>query len=88
MAEGKELLGPSGVNTTGVTVPERDATARGVARAATGGDDVEVGPGEPLLLLQDPWYCSSLPFSAVGAFEVSPPVVPKKWILKGEAPKS
>ena len=51
MAEGKEPLGPSGVNTAGVTVPERDATARGIARVAAGGDDVEVGLGEPLLLL-------------------------------------
>ena len=88
MAEGKEPLGPSGVNTAGVTVPERDATARGIARVAAGGDDVEVGLGEPLLPLQDPWYCSSLLFPAVGAFEVSPLRVPKKWILKGEGPKS
>ena len=86
MAEGEEPLSPDGVNTVGVTVPERDAMARGVARAAAGGDDVEVGPGEPLLPLQDPWYCSSLLFSTVGAPEVSPPRVPKRWILKGEAP--
>ena len=86
MAEGEELLGPSGVNTAGVTMPERDATAGGVATAAAGGDDVEVGLGEPLSPLQDPWYCSSLLFPTVGAPEVSPPRVPKKWILKGEAP--
>ena len=47
---------------------------------------MEVGLGEPLLPLQDPWYCSSLLFPAVGAPKVSPPRVPKKWILKGEAP--
>ena len=86
MAEGKEPLGPIGVNTAGATVPERDATAGGVARAIVGGDDMEVGTGEPLLPLQDPWYCSALLFPAVGALEVSPPRVLKKWILKGEAP--
>ena len=51
MAEGEELLGPSGVNTAGVTVPERDVTAGGVTTAVAGGDDVEVGPREPLLPL-------------------------------------
>ena len=69
-----------------MTVPEKDATVGGVATAAAGSDDVEVGLGEPLLPLQDPWYCSSLLFPAVGALEVSPPGVPKRWILKGEAP--
>ena len=49
------------------------------------GDDVEVGLGEPLLLLQDLWYCSSLLFLVVGAPEVSLVGVPKRWILKGEA---
>ena len=66
-------------------VPERNATVGGVARATAGGDDVEGGIGEPLLPLQDPWYCLALLFPAVGAPEVSPPGVPKKWILKGEA---
>ena len=85
MAEGEEQLGPSGVNIARVTVPEGDATAGGVARAAVGGDDMEVGLGEPLLPLQDPWYYLSLLFPTVGAPKVSPPRVPKKWILKGEA---
>ena len=67
-------------------MPEGDATAGGVARAAVGGDDMEVGLGEPLLPLQDPWYYLSLLFPTVGAPKVSPPRVPKKWILKGEAP--
>ena len=86
MAEGEEPLGPSGVNTIGVTVPEKNATARGIATAAAGSDDVEVGPGEPLLPLQDLWYNSSLLFPVVGALEFSPLGVPKRWILKGEAP--
>ena len=86
MAKGEEPLGPIGVNIAGVTMPERDATAEGVARATARGDDMEVGIGEPLLPLQDPWYCSALLFPAVGAPKVSPPGVPKKWILKGKAP--
>nr|POE96569.1 hypothetical protein CFP56_44571 [Quercus suber] len=86
MAKGEEPLGSDGVSTAGAAVPERDATVGGVAKVAIGGGDVEVGPGEPLLPLQDPWYCSSPLFPAVGAPMVSPPRVPKKWILKGEAP--
>ena len=86
MAEGEERLGPGGVNTVRVTVPKGDATAGGIARATARGDDVEVETGEPLLLLQDPWYCSSLLFPAIGALKVSPPGAPRKWILKGEAP--
>ena len=50
MAEGEEPLGPNGINTAGVTVPEKDATARGVATAAAR----VTRPGEPLLPLQDP----------------------------------
>ena len=57
-----------------------------MAEAVAGGDDVEVGLGEPLLLLQDSWYCSSSLFLTVRAPKVSPLGVPKKWILKGEAP--
>ena len=75
MAEGEEPLGSGDVGTTG-----------GVAEAIVGGANVEVRLGEPLLLLQDPWYCSTFVFPAVGAPEVSPLGVPKKWILKGEAP--
>ena len=74
MAEREELLGSSDASTAG-----------GVAEVVVRGDDVEVRLGEPLLLLQDLWYCSSFLFQAVGAPEVSPPRVPKKWILKGEA---
>ena len=78
-------MGSGDVSTSGVAVLEREAMARGVAKAAAGGDNVEVEPGESLLPLQDPWYCSSPLFPIVGAPEVSPPRVPKKWILKGEA---
>ena len=60
MAKEEEPLGSGGVDTVGVTVPEKDATAGGVTMTAAGSDDVEVGPGEPLVPLQDPWYCSSL----------------------------
>ena len=86
MAEGEEPLGSGDVSIAGVVMPEREATARGVAEAAVGGDNVEVRLGEPLLPLQDPWYCSSSLFPTVGALKVSLPEVPKKWILKGEAP--
>ena len=86
MAKGEESLGSGDVSTTGVVMPEREATARGVAEAAAKGENVEVRLREPLLPLQDPWYCSSSLFPTVGAFEVSPPGLPKKWILKGEAP--
>ena len=50
MAEEEEPLGSGGVSTAGVAVPERDATVGSVAKAAAGGDDVEVGLGEPLVL--------------------------------------
>ena len=86
MAEGEESLGSGDVSTTGVVMLEREAMARGVAKAAAGGDNVEVRLGEPLLPLHDHWYCSSSLFPAVGVLEVSPPGVPKKWISKGEAP--
>ena len=86
MAKEEEPLGSGGVDTVGVTVPEKDATAGGVTMTAAGSDDVEVGPREPLLPLQDLWYCSSLLFPVVGAPEVSLVGVPKRWILKGEAP--
>ena len=86
MAEGEESLGSGDASTVGVAVPENEATARGMSEALAGDDNVEVRLGEPLLPLQDPWYCSSSLFLAVGALEVNPPGVPKKWILKGEAP--
>jgi len=86
MVEEEEPVGSSDVSIVGVAVPERKAMAEGVTEAATGGDNVEVRLGELLLPLQDPWYCSSSLFPAVGASEVSPPDMPKKWILKGEAP--
>ena len=78
MVKGEELLVSSDASIAKVAVRESEASA--------GGDDVEVGPGESLLPLQDLWYCSSSLFPVVGAPEVSPPRVPKKWILKGEAP--
>ena len=78
MAKGEEPLGSGDISIAGVVVLETEATARG--------DDVEVGPRESLLPLQDPWYCSSSLFPVVRAPEFSPPKVPKKWILKGEAP--
>ena len=77
MAEGEEPLGSSGVDTVGVTVPEKDATVGGVTMTAVGSDDVEVGLGEPLVPLQDPWYCASVLFPAAGASKVSPPRAPK-----------
>nr|POE69350.1 hypothetical protein CFP56_08605 [Quercus suber] len=86
MAEREELLGFGDVSTTGVAVPESEATTGGVVDAIARGDDVEVRLGELLLPLQDPWYCSSSLFPVVGAPQVSPLRVPKKWILKGEAP--
>ena len=86
MAEGEEPLGSGDVSTARVVMLEREATARGVAKAAVGGDNVEVRLGEPFLPLHDHWYCSSSLFLAVGALEVSPLEVPKKWISKGEAP--
>ena len=57
-----------------------------MVETVVGGDDAEVRLGEPLSPLQDPWYFSPFLFPTVGALEVNPPEVPKKWILKGEAP--
>lgn len=51
MAEREEPLGSSDASIARVVVRESEATARG--------DDVEVGPRESLLPLQDLWYCSS-----------------------------
>ena len=85
MTEGEELLGSGDVGTTRVAVPKSKATARGMAEAVVGSADAEVRLGETLLPLQYPWYCSTFLFPTVGALEVNPPSVLKKWILKGEA---
>ena len=85
MAEGEESLGSGDVGTVGVAMPGSEATAGGASEAVAGDDDVEVRLGEPLLPLQDPWYCSTSLFLAVGALEVNPLGVPKKWILKSVA---
>ena len=74
MAKREELLGFGDAGTTG-----------GVAEAVAGGVNAGVRLGEPLLPLQDPWYCSTSLFPAVGALEVNPLGMPKKYILKGEA---
>lgn len=86
MAKREELLGPSGVGAAGVAMPSGEAMARGEAEVVAVGASAESRWGEPLLSLQDPWYYSTSLFPTVGAPEVSPPSVPKKWILKGEAP--
>ena len=86
MAEGEEPLGSSDVSTTRVTVLEIDATVGGVARVATKGDDVEVGLGSPCCHCRTLGIFHLLCSQQLGALEVSPLGVPKKWILKGEAP--
>ena len=85
MAKGEEPLGSGDTSTIGVAVLGSEAMVGGVVEAVTGDADAEVRLGEPLLLLQDLWYCSTFLFPAVGATKVSPPNVPKKWILKDEA---
>ena len=85
MAEREEQLGSADAGIVGVAVPRSEATAGGMANAVARGADAEVRLGEPLLPLQDPWYCSTSLFPAAGAPEVIPPSVPKKWILKSEA---
>ena len=86
MAEREEQLGSSDVGTARVGVPGSEVAAGGEAKAIAMGAGAEARRGEPLLPLQDLWYYSTSLFLAVGAPEVSPPGVPKKWILKGEAP--
>ena len=86
MAKREEQLGSADAGIVGVAVPRSEATAGGMANAVARGADAEVRLGEPLLPLQDPWYCSTSLFPVVEAPKVSPPSVPKKWILKGEAP--
>ena len=86
MADGEEPLGSGDVGTAGVAMPGSEAMAGGTSEAVAGDDDAEVRLGEPLLPLQDPWYCLTSLFLAVGAFEVNPPGVPKKRILISVAP--
>lgn len=86
MAEREELLGFGGANTTRVAMLEGEVAARGEAEVVAVGASAEARRGEPLLPLQDPWYYSTSLFQTNGAPKVGPPGVPKKWILKGEAP--
>lgn len=86
MVEREELLGSGGASTVGVAVPGGEAITGGEAKVVAVGACTEARRREPLLPLQDPWYCSTSPFPTVGAPKVSPPSVPKKWILRGEAP--
>ena len=84
--EREELLGSSGANTTRVAMLEGEVAAGGEAEVVAVGASAEARRGEPLLPLQDPWYYSTSLFRTNGAPKVGPPGVPKKWILKGEAP--
>ena len=86
MVEREEQLGSSDVGIVGVAVPGGEVVVGGVVKAVAMGADVEVRLGKPLLPQKDPLYCSTSLFPTVGALKVSPPDVPKKWILKGEAP--
>ena len=83
MAKREGLLGFGGAGTAGVVVPGGEAMVGGEAKVFAVGVGVEARRGEPLLPLH-PWYCSTSLFPTVGALEVSPPGVSKKWILKGE----
>ena len=51
MVEGEEPLGSGDAGNVGVTMPESEATTRGVVEAVAGGDNVEVRLWEPLLPL-------------------------------------
>ena len=51
----------------GVVVPGSEVVAGGEAEAIAMGASVEARRGEPLLPLQDPWYCLTSLFPAVGA---------------------
>ena len=86
MVEREELLGSGAAGTTRVVASGGEAVARGEAEVLVMGAGAKARRGELLLPLQDPWHCSTSLFPVVGASEVSPPGVPKKWILKGEAP--
>nr|POE97890.1 hypothetical protein CFP56_33830 [Quercus suber] len=79
-------LGSAGASTVGVAVPRSEAKTGGVAEVVAASAGVEVRLEEPLLPLQDPWYCLTSLFPVVRALEVSSLSVPKNWILKREAP--
>jgi len=79
MAEREELLGSGSAGTVGVAV------SGGKAKVVAVGVGAKAKRGEPLLLLQNPWYFLTSLFPAIRAPKVSPPSVLKKWILKGEA---
>nr|POF00013.1 hypothetical protein CFP56_55808 [Quercus suber] len=66
MAEREEQLGSSDAGTVGVAVLGSEAMAGGVAEAVA---SAEVRLGEPLLPLQDPWFCLTSLFPIVGALE-------------------
>nr|POF13377.1 hypothetical protein CFP56_38406 [Quercus suber] len=65
MVEGEEPLGSGDVGTIGVAMPGSESTTGGVAEAIARGDDAEVRLEEPMLPLQDPWYCLTSLFPAV-----------------------
>jgi len=50
-----------------VVVPGSEVAAGGKAEAIAMGASAEARRGEPLLPLQDPWYCLTSLFPAVGA---------------------
>nr|POE77087.1 hypothetical protein CFP56_71802 [Quercus suber] len=84
MIEGEELLGSGDASIARVVVTKSEATIGGVAEAVAGGDEVEVRLGEPLLPLQDPWYCSSSLFPVVRVPKVKQEIADKGFcqILK------
>ena len=86
MAKREEPLGSENDGATGVAMSGIEAAAGGEVEAIVVGVGAEARQREPLLPLQDPWYCSTSLFPTVGAPKVSPLGVPRKWILKGEAP--
>ena len=85
MVERDESLGSGDVGIVGVAVLGSETTIRGEAKAVFVGAGAEAKLREPLLLLRDPWYCSTSLYPAIRAIEVSPLGVPRKWILKGKA---
>ena len=67
MAEREEQLGFGDAGIAGVVMPGSEVVAGGEAEAIAMGASAEARRGEPLLLLQDPWYCLTSLFPAVGA---------------------